>query len=96
MQICGNGESVKFISEWLCFWHEKGSQTWSSFEDQNTVNNIDYSWSPSNADSENTDGETALKNVLLVTGPVGVLFYFSSFYILYVWRVFWSLPGLRG
>lgn len=88
MQICGNGEAVKFISEWLYLWHEKGSQTWSSFEDQTTVNNIEYSSSQSNADSENTDGEISLKNVLLVTGPVGVSF--SSFYMLYMFRVFWS------
>ena len=74
LQICGNDEAVKFISQWLYLWHEKGSQSGkSSFHDEQTVGeDIDYSSHQSDTDSENIDEETSLKNVLLVTGPVGV------------------------
>nr|XP_027089811.1 uncharacterized protein LOC113710932 isoform X2 [Coffea arabica] len=73
LQICGNDEAVKFISQWLYLWHEKGSQSGkSSFHDEQTVGeDIDYSSHQSDTDSENIDEETSLKNVLLVTGPVG-------------------------
>ncbi|KAL3504157.1 hypothetical protein ACH5RR_033998 [Cinchona calisaya] len=72
-EICGNGEAVKFISEWLYLWHEKGSQTGkSSFHDEKIVGHgIDYFCYQSDTDSENMDEEMSLKNVLLVTGPVG-------------------------
>ncbi|CDP18333.1 unnamed protein product [Coffea canephora] len=73
-QICGNDEAVKFISQWLYLWHEKGSQSGkSSFHDEQTVGeDIDYSSHQSDTDSENIDEETSLKNVLLVMGPVGL------------------------
>lgn len=78
MQICGNVESVKFISQWLYLWHEKGSQTCKSFfENEKVVEDVHYSSSQSDADSENVE-EASLKNVLVVAGPVGVCDSFSS------------------
>lgn len=78
VQICGNSEAVKFINEWLYLWHVKGSQTSNnSFHDEKKDGqDIDYCCYQSDADSENMDEETSLKNVLLVTGPVGVSNYY--------------------
>ncbi|CAI9114632.1 OLC1v1015396C1 [Oldenlandia corymbosa var. corymbosa] len=72
-QICGNSDSVKFLTDWLCMWHEKSSQVGkSSFYDDSAVDQDDDCFSyPSDSDSENFNDETSLNNVLLVTGPVG-------------------------
>lgn len=74
MQVCGNGESVNFLSEWLRLWHERGSR---SSKDLSVGKNLavrdgDYDCYQSDCDSENRDEDSSLKNVLLVTGPVGV------------------------
>ncbi|KAI3525232.1 hypothetical protein L1887_03907 [Cichorium endivia] len=73
IEICGNNESVKFLNEWLRVWHEKGSTTnkFSTNNDNWIMQGVDLNYSPTDSDSESTDEETALKNVLLVTGPVG-------------------------
>ncbi|XP_019182102.1 PREDICTED: uncharacterized protein LOC109177240 [Ipomoea nil] len=73
VQVCGNGVSVKILSEWLHSWHERGSQRSKSFRSNDTfieqeVGDDDYL---SDCDSDNEDTENHLKNVLLVTGPVG-------------------------
>nr|GLL44461.1 uncharacterized protein LOC109177240 [Ipomoea trifida] len=72
-QVCGNDVSVKILSEWLHSWHERGSQRSKSFRSNDTfieqeVGDDDYL---SDYDSDNGDIENHLKNVLLVTGPVG-------------------------
>ncbi|CAH1425734.1 unnamed protein product [Lactuca virosa] len=73
IEICGNNESVKFLSEWLCLWYEKGSRNskCSTDNDNWIMQGFDLNYSPTDSDSESTDEETSLKNVLLVTGPVG-------------------------
>ncbi|KAL3638815.1 hypothetical protein CASFOL_016722 [Castilleja foliolosa] len=70
-QICGNGESVKFLSEWLHLWHKKGSLTSRGCidGDQSSVQDIDDDYQQSDSDTDS--GEESLKNVLLLTGPVG-------------------------
>lgn len=72
-QICGNGESVKFLSEWLQLWQKKGSPANRNFIDEDTCLTHDdgYYYLQSDCDSDTTDGDDSLKNVLLVTGPVG-------------------------
>ncbi|CAK9154618.1 unnamed protein product [Ilex paraguariensis] len=72
-EVCGNGESVKFLSEWLHLWHERGFRTSknSTGGKKRFEQDVDYSSYHSDCDSDNIDDETSLKNVLLVTGPVG-------------------------
>ncbi|KAF3967452.1 hypothetical protein CMV_008550 [Castanea mollissima] len=69
-EVCGNDESVKFLSDWLHMWHERGFQISKvrTDGDQCDMQDDDYRCS----DSEDIDEETGLKNVLLVTGPVGL------------------------
>ncbi|KAL7246280.1 hypothetical protein ACSBR2_001409 [Camellia fascicularis] len=73
MEVCGNEESVNFLSEWLRLWHESGFR---SSKDRTVgkkfiVQDDDYNCYQSDCDSENKDEENGLKNVLLVAGPVG-------------------------
>ena len=74
LQVCGNGESVNFLSEWLRLWHERGFQSSKDLTvgENLIVQDEDYNCYQSDSDSENRDEENGLKNVLLVTGPVGV------------------------
>ncbi|XP_024979178.1 uncharacterized protein LOC112516395 isoform X2 [Cynara cardunculus var. scolymus] len=73
VEICGNYESVKFLNEWLRLWHEKGSRTnkCSTDTDKWIMQDVDLNYCPSDSASQYTDEESTLKNVLLVTGPVG-------------------------
>ncbi|KAL3840005.1 hypothetical protein ACJIZ3_024596 [Penstemon smallii] len=72
-QICGNCESVNFLSEWLHLWHKRGSLTSRSrsTEDKSVARDIDHDYQQSDSDTDTMDDEESLKNVLLVTGPVG-------------------------
>ncbi|KVH93074.1 hypothetical protein Ccrd_004887 [Cynara cardunculus var. scolymus] len=74
VEICGNYESVKFLNEWLRLWHEKGSRTnkCSTDTDKWIMQDVDLNYCPSDSASQYTDEESTLKNVLLVTGPVGI------------------------
>ncbi|KAL1533632.1 hypothetical protein AAHA92_33492 [Salvia divinorum] len=67
-QICGNPESVNFLSEWLHLWHTRGSLIIRGCTDEvnSTPKDDDFDYQQSD-----DDGEESLKNVLLVTGPVG-------------------------
>ncbi|KAF3617056.1 putative transmembrane emp24 domain-containing protein p24delta4-like [Capsicum annuum] len=69
-QVCGNSEPVKLLSDWLHLWHEKASRTSKSciHSDSGTPQEFSDSLCESEADSTN---EEQLKNVLLVSGPVG-------------------------
>lgn len=69
VEVCGNSEAVKFINEWLRLWHEKDFRfSKSSYSaDKCTINEDEYD---SDSDFENIEA-SGLKNVLLVTGPVG-------------------------
>ncbi|KAK9270529.1 hypothetical protein L1049_026110 [Liquidambar formosana] len=71
MEVCGNSESVKFLSEWLHLWHEIRSSKNSTKGDKCVMQDEDHSCYESDSDSENIDEGDKLKNVLLVTGPVG-------------------------
>ncbi|OIT27058.1 PREDICTED: uncharacterized protein LOC109214488 [Nicotiana attenuata] len=68
-QVCGNSEPVKLLSDWLHLWHEKASRTSKPciLSDRVTQDSFDSLYE-SEADSTN---EEQLKNVLLVSGPVG-------------------------
>ncbi|PWA92896.1 P-loop containing nucleoside triphosphate hydrolases superfamily protein [Artemisia annua] len=72
IEICGNFESVKLLNEWLHLWQEKGSRTnrCPTDNDNQIMQDIDLNYCPSDSGSD-TEEETNLKNVLLVTGPVG-------------------------
>ncbi|KAK1416701.1 hypothetical protein QVD17_25817 [Tagetes erecta] len=73
VEICGNSESVKSLNEWLQVWHEKGSRTNKCSTDDNNwiMQDVDLNYCPSDCESEYSNEENDLKNVLLVTGPVG-------------------------
>lgn len=70
MQVCGNSEPVKLLNDWLHLWHEKASRTSKPciLSDRVAQDSSDSLYD-SEADSTN---EEQLKNVLLVSGPVGV------------------------
>ncbi|XP_022880794.1 uncharacterized protein LOC111398071 [Olea europaea var. sylvestris] len=70
LQVCGNGEEVKFLCEWLHLWHTRGSLTTrhGSADNKLTAQDADYDCCLSECNSDTVDD---LKNVLLVTGPVG-------------------------
>ncbi|GFY85345.1 P-loop containing nucleoside triphosphate hydrolases superfamily protein [Actinidia rufa] len=71
--VCGNEESVSFLSEWLHLWHQRDFRSSNDLPvDENFIVQDDYyNCSQSDCDSDNRDEENSLKNVLLVTGPVG-------------------------
>lgn len=97
LQVCGNDEAVKFLSDWLCLWRTRGFDTRKNQTcgDQCEMQDDDYCYSNGVSDSEDIDEEASLKKVLLVTGPVGVyteIFIISYvhllFALLYIWNVF--------
>ncbi|KAL9234676.1 hypothetical protein vseg_009519 [Gypsophila vaccaria] len=71
-EVCGNSESVKFINDWLRLWQaadfriRKKSRNADSF-----VKYDEYDSDECDSDAENADEQSDLKNVLLVSGPVG-------------------------
>ncbi|KAL2467727.1 P-loop containing nucleoside triphosphate hydrolase superfamily protein [Forsythia ovata] len=73
LQVCGNSEEVKFLSEWLHLWHTRGSLTTrrGTADDKSTMQNANHDCYQSDCNSDSVDDEENLKNVLLVTGPVG-------------------------
>ncbi|XP_010274309.1 PREDICTED: uncharacterized protein LOC104609641 isoform X2 [Nelumbo nucifera] len=72
-EVCGNSESVKFLSEWLHLWHERDLQTnkTSTSQDECSSKDSDHGWFEDDSDTESMEEGDALKNVLLVLGPVG-------------------------
>ncbi|KAL6512022.1 hypothetical protein OROGR_021619 [Orobanche gracilis] len=70
-KICGNDESVKFLSEWLHLCHKRGFLTSRGCinVDYSAVQDIDHDYQQSDSDSDS--GDESLKNVLLLAGPVG-------------------------
>ncbi|KAK1315629.1 hypothetical protein QJS10_CPA05g01839 [Acorus calamus] len=71
--VCGNRESIRLLREWLECWHERGCQTSKSFYDDDCFSTQDseYNSSQNDSDGERMNGKAFLKNVFLVTGPVG-------------------------
>lgn len=71
--MCGNDESVKLLSEWLQHWHGRDPQISQDLDRGiSDVQSDDYICSESDSDADNKDKKDGFKNVLLVTGPVGV------------------------
>ncbi|KAF4354531.1 hypothetical protein F8388_022253 [Cannabis sativa] len=72
-EVCGNDDSVKFLSEWLQQWRERDFEICNDLIDYDTSDKLedDYICSESDSDSGSQYEEDRLKNVLLVTGPVG-------------------------
>ncbi|CAO2834492.1 unnamed protein product [Amaranthus hypochondriacus] len=71
-QVCGNMESVKFIKDWLQLWHSMDfrSRKSSYSVDKHLIKNQEYGSCDGDSDAESEE-VPGLKNVLLVTGPVG-------------------------
>lgn len=65
-QVCGNSEHVRFLSEWLKGWDERGHKTGVATRDTNDSSYQDES------DADYSDDASDCDNVLLITGPVGV------------------------
>jgi hypothetical protein len=85
LQVCGNDEAVKFLSDWLRLWHARSFHTRKDQAggDQCNKQDDDYYCSHNDSDSEEIDEDDRLKNVLLVTGPIGVcttIFILTSLY----------------
>ncbi|CAL0307858.1 unnamed protein product [Lupinus luteus] len=72
-EVCGNGESVNFLRDWLHLWHERRYQSRkdSSIKDQCGTQNDDFNCSDSDYDLEDCNVKDSLQNVLLITGPIG-------------------------
>lgn len=73
LEVCGNAESVKLLSEWLKSWEERVVQNITNGNRRNgcTVEDNEYGSSDHESDMDELDCEDSLKNVLLITGPVG-------------------------
>ncbi|XP_078440940.1 P-loop containing nucleoside triphosphate hydrolases superfamily protein isoform X2 [Wolffia australiana] len=77
-EVCGNIDSVKFLVEWLTSWKERNSQTakgsisykCTDADIKENDNDFEEISSDSYSDSQ-SDDEYPLRNVLVVTGPVG-------------------------
>ncbi|XP_025623230.1 uncharacterized protein LOC107469773 isoform X4 [Arachis duranensis] len=72
-EVCGNYESVNFLHEWLKLWKErrKQSRMHSANGDQSDLQDYDYNGSDCDSDLENVHQDKFLRNLLLITGPVG-------------------------
>ncbi|MED6136964.1 hypothetical protein PIB30_060643 [Stylosanthes scabra] len=72
-QVCGNYESVNFLCEWLKLWRERRNQSkmYSANVDQSDSQDYDYNGSDCDYDSEKVNQYKFLRNVLVITGPVG-------------------------
>jgi len=74
LQVCGNDESVKLLSNWLHSWQQRGHQVCTDTYSGDVCDrqDADYNCVQSESDSENNNEGASLKNVLLITGPTGV------------------------
>ncbi|MED6197474.1 hypothetical protein PIB30_056781 [Stylosanthes scabra] len=72
-QVCGNYESVNFLHEWLKLWRERRNhrKMYSTNEDQSDSQDYDYNGSDCDYDPEKVNQDKFLRNVLVITGPVG-------------------------
>ncbi|KAI4320611.1 hypothetical protein MLD38_034072 [Melastoma candidum] len=72
-EVCGNHESVKFLSEWLHQWHGSNRERKEGVNgSQNRCSQPSKcSQDQSDSDSDGREVEVQLKNVMLITGPVG-------------------------
>ncbi|CAM0872386.1 unnamed protein product [Alopecurus aequalis] len=67
-QVCGNVEDVKFLSEWLKGWDERGQKK----KQVDAANeSVDASSCQDESDTDCSVDASNYENVLLITGPVG-------------------------
>lgn len=69
-EVCGNSKSVMFLNDWLHCWHDR---VFGSDKENNSTSQDD-DWDVFQDDSETVSKDVerdGLKNVLLLTGPVG-------------------------
>ncbi|KAK8552276.1 hypothetical protein V6N12_040881 [Hibiscus sabdariffa] len=78
-EVCGNTESVKFMNEWLHLWRKRRSLSIKASDniDNRNLQEDDEDF----CESESDDDENRLKNILLVTGPIGDLADFKLAYV---------------
>eukprot|EP00268_Persea_americana_P056574 TRINITY_DN6691_c0_g1_i1.p1 TRINITY_DN6691_c0_g1~~TRINITY_DN6691_c0_g1_i1.p1 ORF type:complete len:105 (+),score=18.77 TRINITY_DN6691_c0_g1_i1:209-523(+) len=72
-EVCGNVDSVRSLNDWMQCWRERVPQTSKSSVNGGKCDFQDSdSWCQNDSDTENMDEGGILKNVFLITGPVGV------------------------
>ncbi|XP_030445181.1 uncharacterized protein LOC115667778 [Syzygium oleosum] len=73
MEVCGNSEAVKFLTEWLRLWHQADYKNikYLNGVEESSLQYDYYVFDQSDSESECKERHARLKNVLLVTGPVG-------------------------
>eukprot|EP00268_Persea_americana_P056580 TRINITY_DN6691_c0_g1_i9.p1 TRINITY_DN6691_c0_g1~~TRINITY_DN6691_c0_g1_i9.p1 ORF type:complete len:1428 (+),score=321.23 TRINITY_DN6691_c0_g1_i9:161-4285(+) len=71
-EVCGNVDSVRSLNDWMQCWRERVPQTSKSSVNGGKCDFQDSdSWCQNDSDTENMDEGGILKNVFLITGPVG-------------------------
>ncbi|XP_057873994.2 uncharacterized protein LOC131079969 isoform X1 [Cryptomeria japonica] len=72
-EVCGNSEQVMFLNDWLRCWHERvfGSDKDQTNESDSNVQDEDWGSFQDEEETLSKDGEDGLKNISLLTGPVG-------------------------
>lgn len=82
LQVCGNSESIRFLSEWLKAWYERGRRKSNNCKYDEHIVDEDVEDNLYECGSESDDiNEADLTNVLLITGPVGVCTHLEDLYI---------------
>ncbi|KAI0498817.1 hypothetical protein KFK09_019712 [Dendrobium nobile] len=73
LEVCGNVESVKLLSEWLKSWQERVVQNILNGNHRNhrTIEDSEDSSYDHESDMDELDYGDSPKNVLLITGPIG-------------------------
>uniref|UniRef100_A0A0D9VS72 ATPase AAA-type core domain-containing protein n=1 Tax=Leersia perrieri TaxID=77586 RepID=A0A0D9VS72_9ORYZ len=67
-QVCGNTEHVKFLSEWLKGWDERGHKNKQNIYANGSMNGRSCQ---DESDTDYSENASDYENVLLITGPVG-------------------------
>ncbi|KAF0913990.1 hypothetical protein E2562_026373 [Oryza meyeriana var. granulata] len=67
-QVCGNTEHVKFLSEWLKGWDERGHKSKQHIVANGSMNGR---YCQDGSDIDYSEDASDYENVLLITGPVG-------------------------
>ncbi|XP_008802093.2 uncharacterized protein LOC103716027 [Phoenix dactylifera] len=72
-EVCGNSESIRSLSEWLKSWHERGRQSSQNCKsgEKCAIEESEDSLYENDSDRDDREDAAILKNVLLITGPVG-------------------------
>uniref|UniRef100_A0A0E0CYD0 Uncharacterized protein n=1 Tax=Oryza meridionalis TaxID=40149 RepID=A0A0E0CYD0_9ORYZ len=68
-QVCGNSEHVKFLSEWLKGWDERGHRNKQNIVINGSMNGRSCQ---DGSDTDYSEDASDYENVLLITGPVGL------------------------